>query len=374
LFASTLSDAAATMSSVPVSCTVESSQIDLLVNDTVVGHQTMPDLDIAAGEPVALNLCGTFTIVDFAILQSLFNDVLLSSSVKWRLRAKTTAKIFGIPFDDIELSKDVSLAGFGGFSQRSIDAFGIAGTAPNNSGLAVYCNTTLVNPSPVGLTLTDVHLTLLYNATVIGDVVARNFTLASNATQQLDLEGTLSSYDNATTTRVLGALLSSMLAGARPLLTVRGARVGNGTIAWVQGLIGSFALSEPAPPLHDSQPLRNLTFDRVQLDLDPKMYSSALLLRDTAPTPIRCNITVQVTLFLPAQFNFSFELNQVSGIVVDECALVTTRQVEMTLQLGFDPGNGSSLLAVGNMTVRYELVYHRSHVTPTLSDALDECD
>jgi LEA14-like dessication related protein len=298
---------------VPVAVRIDACDVELLYGaaDAVLGTTRLPDIEIAAGASSVLSQNSTFNITDFQLLNVMFDDLLNDAVVHWTLRATTSAVVWGVPFDQIVVRKVLTLAGFDGFPNRTIDAFGVAGVPANGQGVLVYCTTSITNASPISMRFNNASFELLANGNVsIGRVQQAGALSLTPGTQALSLNGSLYAGDDVVKAAAIGDLVSAMLrsgsssnvtaaaAAAAPVLTVRGVSAtsdSGDSLPWLDNLMQSFEISEAVPPLVDPQPLRDIVFDTVSIVFGEQ---------------ISANITTSVTFFIPPQFAFPFDLLQ----------------------------------------------------------------
>lgn len=360
----------ASLGAVPVGVFVDACTVQLLYGSgdaaAALGTTELPAMTLVAGEASTLTQNATFNITDFALLNVMFDDLLNKPSVQWTLLARTSAVVWGVPFRDIELRKELTLAAFDGFPDRAVDSFGVAGLAANGSGVLVYCASSVVNRSPMSMFFNNAAFELLAGAAnvSIGRVHAHALDLVPG-NQSLALNGTLYAGADAVKAAAIGDLVSAMLRhdnASNATLTVRGVSATSDDgepLPWLDALMRSFAISETVPPLVDPQPLRDIVFETVSIQ-----FGDAIV----------ANMTTAVTFYIPPQFAFPFELVQArmemhmlyNGSIASTLSVpwtsvetVAPQRVRVTatnVSVGYDDALFSALLVdafnAGNFTIQ----------------------
>ncbi|KAJ3006063.1 hypothetical protein HKX48_000310 [Thoreauomyces humboldtii] len=179
------------------------------------------------------------TILDQALFAQ-FNQYLIASpSFQWRLVGELSAHAIGRDYDGLTMDKTITVTGMNQLPNTNIPEFQLLGFPSQTAATPILMNATLVNPSPVGLSLgvivfsvTDITgTTVIGNATTTGDTIV----LGGGQTTKMILSGfinPLAGFPAALTTN-----LTMVLGGAMNLtLIVTPLSVGGATpVSWVQG-------------------------------------------------------------------------------------------------------------------------------------------
>lgn len=179
------------------------------------------------------------TILDQTLFAQ-FNQFLIASpTFQWRLVGELSAHALGRDFDGLTMDKTITVTGMNKLADTNIPEFKLLGFPSATDATPILMNATLVNPSPVGLSLgvivfnvTDITGTVVIgNATTTGDTIV----LGGGQTTKMLLTGFIMPL--GTFPPALTANLTQVLGGAMNLtLLVTPESVGGANpISWVQG-------------------------------------------------------------------------------------------------------------------------------------------
>ncbi|KAJ3074469.1 hypothetical protein HDU98_011152 [Podochytrium sp. JEL0797] len=104
-----------------------------------------------------------------------------SAEFSWLMTGAASAKSFGLTMNDLSLSKVVTMSGFNGMQDITINAFDLPTSDPIN-GIDIKTTSTLVNPSTTAMAMGDVQFDLFdVNNTAIGFLRASDLTMVPGA-------------------------------------------------------------------------------------------------------------------------------------------------------------------------------------------------
>lgn len=153
----------------------------------------MPNITLTADVGANLNLTAAFAVLDANALADFTKTLLTNETFTWDIYGQNLSiAALGIDVGLISFNKSVSLKGFNGLKNGVvINSFDLPDNDPLG-GIHLTLNTTVTNPSQVGISLSNISFNALYHTTFIGPVAASEpFTLAPLAAIQLPLAGRL---------------------------------------------------------------------------------------------------------------------------------------------------------------------------------------
>ena len=218
--------------------------------DVAIASFQMPSVSVSGSLPKS----GIVTIADEVVTiidptsMSTFADFMISSqSFSWRISGPATAKAFGITFNNLKV---VSLNGFGGFKNVSVDKFNLPSSIPN-MGITLNSASTLFNPSEISIAaLGQLDFLAYYQNVAIGSLSAKNVSIHPGP-NSMNWNGFLQTKD----TNALSQIFSAFVGGVSSTITVVAQQISptNGPCVWLsksfQGLVLSLTLNPPAEKL-----------------------------------------------------------------------------------------------------------------------------
>ncbi|KAF9355180.1 hypothetical protein BGX26_006889 [Mortierella sp. AD094] len=233
----------------PFPATIKFPQpIDVYYNDVLLGSMSLPDTKASGGKG-ALNVPeATFNINDEAAFGNFSVDMLNNDKFTWVLKSKVTIVALGRTVSDLNLNKNLELAGMGGFPNVQILKFDLPSDAPSGQGINMVIDTALNNPSPIGVTLGTIVLDIAYNGTALGQVKANGANLASSSQSVLNLTGLMYPQTTPENLATVSSLFSSYIGGLSSETTARGVSVlpdGTNEVSWLSFGLKSMVLKVP---------------------------------------------------------------------------------------------------------------------------------
>ncbi|KAL8277420.1 hypothetical protein RQP46_010142 [Phenoliferia psychrophenolica] len=184
-------------------------------NGSPLGQLSMPDVTVVGDEGATLNLQATFAVSDVSQLTAFTEYLLNEPSFVWQN---------GVTIDSFDLPSDDSAG-----------------------GVTLTIQSTLVNPSAVGVVLSTLGFQAQYGSTTIGPVAATRFTLAPKATMSLPLTGRLVAQDSATGLADVSTIFNAFIHGVPVDLVVRGDYAGPSDVTWLNTGIQALAIAVILP-------------------------------------------------------------------------------------------------------------------------------
>ncbi|KAJ3008675.1 hypothetical protein HKX48_008398 [Thoreauomyces humboldtii] len=179
------------------------------------------------------------TILNQALFAQ-FNQYLIASpSFRWRLVSTLSAHALGRDYGGLNMDKTITVPGMSGLSNTVIDEFQLLGVPSISAPTPILMNATLVNNSPVGLSLGIVvfNVTDATGAVVIGNATSVGTTIVNGSGQptKMILSGFIQPL--GTLPPALTQNLTQVLFGAQNLtVRVTPESIGGADpVSWVQG-------------------------------------------------------------------------------------------------------------------------------------------
>ncbi|KAI8098202.1 uncharacterized protein B0P05DRAFT_601352 [Gilbertella persicaria] len=325
----------------PFSADIEfSDNIQVIYNDTVLGAITLPNTHISGGRG-SIDTVTPFLITNVAAFSDFSRYMLANEKFTWTLNGK--AKISALTRTaTVDLKKDITLEGMNGFPQVRINSFQLPGDAMNG-GILIQLGTILTSPSPIGVQLGHIEMTIGYDGVDLGLVHADNVTLQKGDNNIL-LSGIMKSQANDTTAQAkISTLFSSYIAGKISNTTAKGVSAapdGKNPIDWLSEGLKSVTLNVA---LVADQPLKIInSVSMGYLDLafnkDSPYSPSVKAPAVTAEFSMRFGFALNITKVTQ---NITLGLNKSSGfesfaIMHVPYAPATSDQKEGKLQFAID--------------------------------------
>ncbi|KAJ1561153.1 hypothetical protein HK405_004772 [Cladochytrium tenue] len=289
-----------------------------------IGQVPLPDLSVSGSTPKSGTITindATFTIIDVDAMGTFAQSLVTSDSFTWRLVGTAHVKALGLNFNGISIDKSVTLVGFDGFKDVSIESFNLPSSDPTK-GITLNAVTRLGNPSVVTIEVGSLYFNADFMGAQIGTVSVTNVTLRPG-NNYLNLTGYIKPID-ANATELLSEFISYFVGGESSPMTVVNTNVicPNGPVAWLQkGLIGvalTVSLSQNALKL-----VSNISIPSLAVTFDPA---------DTTGTKLKTSATVSANFKSP--FDFSLSILEAAEIL---SFLDSTNTTFATLDVPFSP-------------------------------------
>ncbi|KAF9992742.1 hypothetical protein BGZ80_003570 [Entomortierella chlamydospora] len=232
----------------PFSATIKFPQpIEVYYNDNLLGTMNLPDTKASGGKG-NLNAAATFTINDESAFGSFAADMMGKESFTWVLKSTVTIVALGRTVPNLNLNKELVLAGMNGLPNVQILKFDLPSDAADGQGINMVIDTAMNNPSPIGVVLGTLVLDISYNGTALGRVKATDATLAGGAQSVLNLTGIMYPQTTPENLATVSSLFSSYIGGLSSETTAQGVSVlpdGTNEVSWLSVGLKSMVLKVP---------------------------------------------------------------------------------------------------------------------------------
>lgn len=162
-------------------------------NGAPLGQITLPPLELAGDVGATLDLEAQMQIADIGHLTNFTRYLLTEPSFTWTVEAQNlSVAAMGVVVDAVSLTKTIDLAGFNGLKNSvTITHFDLPANDPAG-GITLMIDTTMANPSQVGVELSSMGFQTWFGTTNLGPAAAGSaLTLAPKSTISLSLAGRL---------------------------------------------------------------------------------------------------------------------------------------------------------------------------------------
>ncbi|KAK0546638.1 hypothetical protein OC846_005187, partial [Tilletia horrida] len=279
--------------------------LDITWENQLLGHIAFPNITVVGDVGANFNLTAQFQVADVGVLTTFTKTLLTTESFVWTITGRgLTVDAIGISVGNITLTKQVQLRGFNGLKgDVIINSYDLPSNDPAG-GIHLTVQSTINNPSSVGVQLSQFGINVDVNGTFIGPQAAANpFTLAPLAQTQLALEGRLIPQSGAGLD-VLSALFTRVVHDQTTDLVVNGEYAGPSDVTWLNEGIKVLSIPVVLPAIQ-FQVIKSITLNQLAL-----YFSTA---NPWAPPASSDDTTA--AFYLP--FGFPIDIQTVSGNFID---------------------------------------------------------
>ncbi|KAI8143830.1 hypothetical protein BJV82DRAFT_557523 [Fennellomyces sp. T-0311] len=314
--------------------------INVYYNDTLLGNITLPDSKIAGGKGT-LVADTPFIIQNTTFFAAFAKEMLANDEFKWRLKGKLDITAL-TRTATVQLDKEVTIPGMGGFPEVSIESFQLPGDDPNG-GILVELGTILASPSPVGVQLGTIKMAIGYDGVDLGEVTAEGISLAQGNNSIL-LKGTLKPQNDPVALEKVGTLFSNYVAGKMSQTTAVGVSAapdGVNSIGWLSEGFQSVRLNVGLGVPKPLDIIKSVGLGYIDLSFSPEAPYAPVL---SAP---------QVTAGFEIPFGFSLDITDVK----QELQMANEKTSFATISAPFVPADanqeaGEMKFAMTNDTIQ----------------------
>ncbi|KAJ1547553.1 hypothetical protein HK405_005542 [Cladochytrium tenue] len=267
--------------------------------NTQLGTLVLPDLSVGGSTPKSGTVTipnNTFSITDVEAMGTFSQYLVTTDNFSWRLVGSAHAKALGLTFNSLSLDKTVTLGGFQGLKDVTIQYFNLPSSDPT-TGIVLDTVTKLGNPSTITIDLGSLYFDTDFKGEQIGTIEGSNIILTPGD-NYLNLTGSLKPIDS-NATELLSELFTYFVGGESSPLTVITTNVigSNGPVSWLQkGLIGvtlTVSLDSTAQKL-----VSNISIPSMSVVFDPS---------DTTGAKVLTSASVNANFKSPFDFSLSIE-------------------------------------------------------------------
>ncbi|EIW82896.1 hypothetical protein CONPUDRAFT_101346 [Coniophora puteana RWD-64-598 SS2] len=272
-------------------------------NGSPLGTLMMEDVNVVGDVGASLNTESNFQVSDVGHLTDFTKVLLTEDKFDWDITADNlTVSALGINVTGISLpKKTVSLAGFNGLKNGVIiDSFDLPANDPAG-GIHLTINSTVANPSQVGISLSSLAFNTFYGNIAIAPVAATgNVTLAPQSNSSLALVGRLIPQTSSEGLEAVSTIFNNFIHGEDSQVSVQGDSAGPSDVTWLNEGIKALSVQTNLPNQGKLNIITSIDLEQLQL----------LFTEDTAYNPSTSSNATTAAFTLP--FNFPVDITQLS--------------------------------------------------------------
>lgn len=247
--------------------------LSISFDNQVLGTLQMPNIQVVGDVGAQLNVSATFNVADVDRLTNFTRVLLTQEEFVWDISADNlTVSALDIDVPGVALNtKSVTLKGMNGLKNGvTINTFDLPSNDPAG-GIHLTLQTTVTNPSQVGVELSGISFNNFVGDTMLGPASSTSgFTLAPASTIQLPLVGRLIPQTSQAGLDALSTVFTSFIHGISSNVTVQGASAGPADVSWLNNAISSLQVSTVLPARGKLQIIESITLEQLELDFTPE--------------------------------------------------------------------------------------------------------
>ncbi|KAI5120964.1 hypothetical protein M0805_006636 [Coniferiporia weirii] len=233
-----------------------------------LGSIKMPDVNLVGDVGAQLNITADFSVADVDHLANFTKALLTEESFEWDIAGENlTVSALGIDVPGINLtSKTVTLLGMNGLKGGvTINSFDLPANDPAG-GIHLTLNTTVQNPSQVGIQLSTIGFQNYFQSTHIGPASSEGgFTLAPQSSIDLPLVGRLIPQNDSAGLADISTIFNSFIHGQDSPVTVIGDSAGPSDVTWLNEGIKSLQIETVLPNQGVQNIIKSVTLNELKL-------------------------------------------------------------------------------------------------------------
>ncbi|KAJ7251753.1 hypothetical protein B0H12DRAFT_1234031 [Mycena haematopus] len=252
-------------------------------NGQAIGHITMDPLQVAADTGATLDTTSTFTVANVDQLTAFTKTLLTEESFDWQITGDNlTVTALGIKVPGISVAYQVSLKGFNGLKGGvTINSFDLPSNDPAG-GIHLTINSTVANPSQVGIELSSLGFQTFVNGVMIAPVSSGSVNLAPGSTSSLALVGRLVPQTSAEGLATVSTVFNNFVHGLDSNVIVNGVSAGPSDVTWLNEGITALSVAAVLPNAGPLQVIKSIDLNELQLMFtESTAYNPATTSTDT---------------------------------------------------------------------------------------------
>ncbi|KAF9562024.1 hypothetical protein EC968_005403 [Mortierella alpina] len=252
-----------------------------------------------------LHLQSNFSVTDAAAFTEFSSYMLNAESFVWHLEGKLRVKAMGRTFNDLDLSKDMTVKAFNGLEGLKIEKFSLPRDDPNGKGIIIEIDTNVTNPSSIQMYMGSLTLAISYKDTLMGYITSSNLTMVRGS-QVLSMKGVLVPQTTPEGLASASEMMSRYIGNFVTNTTATGFDVqpdGVNSVEWLSAAVKNLKLTVPLQSPAPLQLIKALNLGALGLVFtSPNAYS---------PTTSSTGVLAHYTL--PDGFSFNLQFTQVAN-------------------------------------------------------------
>ncbi|KAG2175944.1 hypothetical protein INT44_000422 [Umbelopsis vinacea] len=214
--------------------------LDVAWNGQQIGKVTMPNIQTVADVGATFSVAAQFQVVSESAMADFTAYLLLEKSFVWDISSPdVSVTALDYTFTNLTLTKSVTLLGMGGLvNDVKINSFDLPSNDPAG-GIHLVLDTTIYNPSQVGVNLQGLGFEAFFGSVDLGPVAGTNVILNPQASSSVPMAGRLQAQSSQDGLNALQTLFDNYLGHKETPLSVKGA-YGSGPSGQVNWLSEAF--------------------------------------------------------------------------------------------------------------------------------------
>lgn len=274
-------------------------------NGRLLGQLAMPNIAFVADVGATLEIMAQFVVADVAYLTEFTRVMVTEQSFVWNIAGDNlTVAALGVEVGGISISKNVIMAAFNGLKNSVIiNSFDLPSNDPAG-GIHLTADTTIYNPSQVGVQLSRFGINLARNNTLLGpSSVAQPFVLQALAVNTLPLVGRLVPQTTDQGLAVLSEVFQRFINDLNSEVTASGDYAGPENVTWLNDGIKALSVQVSLPSQRFTV-IRTISINQISL----------FFTQPTAWSPSTSSNETQAEFFLP--FALPVDIQQAGGTFI----------------------------------------------------------
>jgi hypothetical protein len=267
-----------------------------------LGTIQMPDVEVVGDSGAKINNQNTFQVADVDHLTNFTKALLTTESFNWTVTGNNLrVTALGITVSNISLgSKVVTLKGSNGLKNGvRINSFDLPANDPAG-GVHLTLNTTVTNPSQVGIALSSIGFQNYIGSTNLGPASSEQaFTMPPKSSFDLPLVGRLIPQNTTDGLNTVSQVFTNFIHGQSSEVTVNGISAGPTDVTWLNEGIKALSLTTTLPAQGVLDVIKSIQLDELKL----------VFTDDTAYAPLTSTNATTAAFQLP--FAFPIDIVQV---------------------------------------------------------------
>lgn len=240
-----------------------------------IGRLYLPRQSFSAGETPRLEADTAMELVNEPLFTAYNLYLVNTTSAPWSARASLDVRVswwmLSVPYNGLSFGATMSVPGFDGVRNVTVDSFDLPRNAPDGRGVEVVTNATLYNPGMVSVDLPATVVDLYYEGVParIGRVRMAPMRLVPgyNPLYTVGVVDPPQAYAQRLT-----PFFSAYVTGGTSVVTVRGVAPVDAASepVWVRRLVAGVAVALPVRSLMDIDLVRSITATDLGIDFVPR--------------------------------------------------------------------------------------------------------
>ncbi|SAM05156.1 hypothetical protein [Absidia glauca] len=245
-----------------------------------LGTATMPAIQALADKGAQFDVPSTLVITDQDAMQDFATYMINNEDFVWDIVSDDVAvTALGFTFTGIKMEKFVTLKGANGFKGAvTINQFNLPSNEPNNDGITLIADTTIVNPSQVGFNLNTVAFNSYYKDVLVGPLGASPGNFAPAASSKIQMKGKMIPQKTQHGLDMITEVFENYLAAKNSILSVQGDYASGpaGQVGWLTQAFKSLKIENVILPGPPEKPvlIPSITMMNMQLDFTKDPYAA----------------------------------------------------------------------------------------------------